>query len=255
MTQPSRGKTLGTELISFGGGVNSVAMTILLVNGGWHGPIVFADTGAEWPETYCYMDYFETEYLGQHGLEIVKLSAPSKYHRKDLRWGLEEYCLRKGMIPLAFMRWCSGKYKQEPIGKWAKMHNIELQLLGISEEEAHRAKEGKGHPLIERGIDREKCRAIIAGAGLEVPPKSSCFFCPFQRKYRWLDLYKFHPDLFDRAAELERNSSRRRGKRATLEPIGRYTLDDLRQSFEAQMELPMFEYENIREFQGCVCTL
>lgn len=36
---------MANELISFGAGVNSVAMTILLVNEGWRGPIVFCDTG------------------------------------------------------------------------------------------------------------------------------------------------------------------------------------------------------------------
>lgn len=33
------------ELLSFGGGGNSVAMSIVLVEQGWRGPIVFADTG------------------------------------------------------------------------------------------------------------------------------------------------------------------------------------------------------------------
>lgn len=40
------------EIVSFGAGVNSTALAILLVNEGWRGPIVFADPGAEWPETY-----------------------------------------------------------------------------------------------------------------------------------------------------------------------------------------------------------
>ena len=34
-----------TELLSFGGGVNSTALAILLINEDWRGPIVFADTG------------------------------------------------------------------------------------------------------------------------------------------------------------------------------------------------------------------
>ena len=46
------------EFLSFGAGVNSTALAILAVNDGWRGEIVFADTGCENPETYCWMDYF-----------------------------------------------------------------------------------------------------------------------------------------------------------------------------------------------------
>ena len=59
-----------SEMISFGGGVNSVAMTIMLVEDGWRGPIVFSDTGGEWPETYCYLRTFGA-WLKEYGLEIV----------------------------------------------------------------------------------------------------------------------------------------------------------------------------------------
>jgi Phosphoadenosine phosphosulfate reductase family len=34
------------------------------------------------------------------------------------------------------------------------------------------------YPLMFHGIDEMGCRAIISSAGLLVPPKSSCFFCP-----------------------------------------------------------------------------
>ena len=40
-----------SEMLSFGAGLNSVALAVLLANQGWNGPIVFADTGAEHPET------------------------------------------------------------------------------------------------------------------------------------------------------------------------------------------------------------
>jgi len=34
------------------------------------------------------------------------------------------------------------------------------------------------YPLMEWGLDREKCKQIIANAGLPVPVKSACWFCP-----------------------------------------------------------------------------
>jgi hypothetical protein len=38
-------------------------------------------------------------------------------------------------------------------------------------------------PLQEWGWDRERCIAEIAGAGLPVPPKSSCHFCPAMKPW------------------------------------------------------------------------
>jgi 3'-phosphoadenosine 5'-phosphosulfate sulfotransferase (PAPS reductase)/FAD synthetase len=88
-----------SELISFGGGVNSTAMAIMLVNEGWRGPIVFSDTGCEWPETYCFMDMFESEWLKPRGLEITRIGAE---WRTEAREGsLVEYCEAHGMVPLA----------------------------------------------------------------------------------------------------------------------------------------------------------
>jgi len=46
-----------TEMISFGAGVNSVAMTIMLVNSGWRGPIAFGDTEGEKPGFYWHAEY------------------------------------------------------------------------------------------------------------------------------------------------------------------------------------------------------
>lgn len=105
------------EMISLGGGLNSVAMTIMLVEGGWRGYIVFCDTGAEKPDTYCYLDYFEREFLEPRGLRIERLEPGSRYHCAMSAVPLEEYCLREGLVPLAGMRWCSSRWKGRPIDR------------------------------------------------------------------------------------------------------------------------------------------
>jgi len=98
--------------ISFGAGVNSVAMTILLVNKGWQGPIVFSDTGCEHPETYCYMDTFERDWLGPRGLEITRLKG-LPWQTKKAGITLIEYCEGANVIPLAAVRWCTSEWKVE----------------------------------------------------------------------------------------------------------------------------------------------
>jgi hypothetical protein len=48
---------------------------------------------------------------------------------------------------------------------------------------------------------------------LPIPPKSSCFFCPFHRPAAWADLARERPDLFERSAELEETLNVRRATR------------------------------------------
>ncbi len=59
------------------------------------------------------------------------------------------------------------------------------------------------YPLIELRLSRDDCKALIESVGLPEPPKSSCFFCPFHRPQEWVDMKEAHPDLFERAVEIE----------------------------------------------------
>jgi hypothetical protein len=59
------------------------------------------------------------------------------------------------------------------------------------------------YPLREWGWDRDRCIAEIAKAGLPVPPKSACFFCPSTKPAELIQLAKKHPHLACRAVELE----------------------------------------------------
>ena len=240
-----------SEAISFGAGVNSVAMAILLAQRGWQGLIGFADTLGEKPETYCYLDYFESHFLRQYGLGITRLLPGTEFHCSMSQVGLEEYCLRAGVIPLLAVRWCSSRWKGRPLDRWARENGVTTQYIGFSADEAGRANGKPDHqryPLIDAGINREGCRQIILGAGLEVPPKSSCFFCPGQTIGEWRRLYYDHPDLFARAQVLERNASQSYDKIATLN--NHLSLDEmLQRGWPQQMEMGLFVW------LPCMCRL
>lgn len=60
------------------------------------------------------------------------------------------------------------------------------------------------YPLREWGIDRAECGRIITRAGLPLPPKSACFFCPAMRDVEIRLLAREHPDLHRLALEMER---------------------------------------------------
>jgi hypothetical protein len=91
------------------------------------------------------------------------------------------------------------------------------------------------YPLMEWGYNRERCKQIIADAGLPVPIKSACWFCPASKKHEILWLKEHHPDLLERALEIERNAQ---AKLKSVKGLGRSF------SWEAYLEAqetPLFD--------------
>jgi hypothetical protein len=85
-----------------------------------------------------------------------------------------------------------------------------VQFIGIDAGEDHRIRGNwndelkNEYPLVDRGIDRDGCIKIIMDHGLEVPMKSGCYFCPFQRISQWKKLRIERPELFCKAKALEK---------------------------------------------------
>jgi hypothetical protein len=65
------------------------------------------------------------------------------------------------------------------------------------------------YPLLEWGHERERCKQVIADAGLPVPVKSACFFCPASKKAEIVWLRDRHPNLLQRAIDIERNAQKK----------------------------------------------
>lgn len=60
------------------------------------------------------------------------------------------------------------------------------------------------YPLREWGFSRDDCGRIITAAGLPLPPKSACFFCPAAKVEEIQDLASSDPVYFRMALEMER---------------------------------------------------
>jgi hypothetical protein len=122
--------------------------------------------------------------------------------------------MEKKIIPTTVWRTCSDHFKKRVIRSYLIRNygkeNI-VTLIGFCKGEEKRAKNndcGSISPLIDMGIDREDCIKIIAEAGLPIPIKSGCFFCPYQPPKSWLSLLRNHPDLYEQAEALEKNGRR-----------------------------------------------
>ena len=114
---------------------------------------------------------------------------------------------------------------------------------------------GRACPLCDRDITRQGCIDIIRAEGLDVPQKSGCWICPFQRAEQWRELWRRYPELYERAARLEELSTARRGGVVTmLDPSQRYTLRQRQVMFEQQTT--MFDDDELDAmliYKPCLC--
>lgn len=207
-----------TRSVSFGGGVNSTALCIGLVERGERPEfILFADTGNEFPETYQHIHAF-SDWLTMHDFPRITF-----VHRAFLgHASLERECYNLKTLPSKAFGYsgCSVKWKRQPMDKYLKTvcastlkigSRIE-RLIGIDFGEQHRGKIEDDEcftyrfPLIEWRWSREECVEAIQRHGVEVPRKSACFFCPSSTKKEVLALASERPELFRRGVAIERQA-------------------------------------------------
>ena len=201
-------------VLNWGVGKNSSALIVLLVKLGVPlDVIIFADTGDEMPETMEWLPSM-VEWLNVNAPHIKVITAKSTRAPS-----LSKHYIRKKIIPIIARRTCTVDFKITPIRQTARKlmtaagkHKL-LQYIGIAVTESHRIKPPDRkfitfcYPLVDLHITRPMCDRIVVGAGLTAPIKSGCFFCPFQPKARWRELYFKHPDLFEYAKQMEINAN------------------------------------------------
>lgn len=229
------------HVLSYGGGVNSVALMILLLREGKPlDEVIFADTGGEVPETYAYIDVTK-QFLEPHGIPFTVVAKKGA--------DLYETAWRRRVLPSTIWRWSTRDYKVNPILRHYRSLGEHInQYLAIAYDEIERMKDSRVeyvtnlYPLIDRRITRADCVSMIKEAGLPVPPKSSCFFCPFGSLDRWRWLYGEHRDLYEKAMALEEHSKHFPAQRLTDQAFRHKTeisLRTLAAMFEKGTALPV----------------
>ena len=219
------------KVISLGLGIQSTAL-YLMSSLGYVEKVdhaVFADPGAELPDTYKLLDYLLEwkNYNNGIPIHVVKKSlyndlishrnskghkfAPIPAFTKDNNV-LKETA--SGMV----RRQCTGEYKIQPvIQKIRQLHGLKKHQrmpmtevwLGISLDEIQRCKESilpriKYHyPLVEGRFTRANCMKFLEDRGFHNVPKSSCVFCPYKSDRNWKDLQYNHPSQFSKAVKVD----------------------------------------------------
>jgi hypothetical protein len=129
--------------------------------------------------------------------------------------------------------------------------------LGITLDEMQRVKPNSDldtlywkvntHPLIfevPKPLVRQDCINIIANAGLPIPPKSACYFCPFHRLSKWQQMRQDEPALFWKSAALETFINARLKKHGMNEVWLTDRLKPLEQATTEYMQSSMFDAED-----------
>lgn len=190
-------------VVAYGLGVDSTAALIgLHARGERPDLILFADTGDEKQETYDFLPIFQRwlESVKFPQVIVVRNVVGDFKHWPPYRT-LAQNCLTNGTLPsLAFgFKSCSLKWKVAPQNKFCKTWQPAVtcwrakgkvrKIIGYDAGPKDRRRFAHaigvedpqydyGYPLIDWGWDREHCKEVILAAGLPVPPKSACYFCP-----------------------------------------------------------------------------
>ncbi len=198
------------HILQFGGGINSVALAVRMVREQMPlDYILFSDTLGEKPETYLYIEVLNKFLEANNYPKIIKL-PPYKPE------GLYGECMRLKRLPSIVygFKSCSEKWKRRPYLKFLKENGLKevTAYKGYDISEDHRVKDYNNKketvlfPLITWEMDRMDCVKEIIDAGLPLPPKSACFFCPSMRKQEVQDLKKQSPALMAAAIRMEQNA-------------------------------------------------
>lgn len=214
--------------------MQSTAMLVLAAQGVIDYKIfLFCNVGndSEHPATLKYVREVAMPYAQANGIELIELHRVKRTGETET---LYQRLTRPGSrsigIPVRMYngapgnRSCTADFKIKVVDRWLREHNAKVEGaqvgIGISLDEFQRMKpnmdpatrdwkENK-FPLIDLRMTRQDCINVIQQAGLPVPPKSSCWFCPFHTLSKWQEMRIHEPELFQKSVGLETMMNERR---------------------------------------------
>lgn len=200
------------HVLGISGGKDSAALAVYIKN---RYPEIsdkieyfFTDTGAELDEVYETLDKLEA-YLGR---PILRLG-----NDKPFEYWLE---VHNNYLPSPKQRWCTRMMKIKPFEKFVGDSPV-ISYVGIRADENREGYISQKptiravFPFTEDGLVRDDIFRILEEsigipAYYEWRSRSGCYFCFFQRQDEWLGLKRRHPDLFQKAVDMEKNVAKRK---------------------------------------------
>ena len=219
-------------ILCYGGGIDSTGLLIKLWREGIRpDAITFADVGAEKPETYETVRIMNDWCIskGFPAITICRLNTRDSTPYDTIEGN---QTANETLPSIAFgKKGCSVRWKATPQDSYitgnkgpvngCDPHPLWLdcqdrgikpcKLIGFDSGPADIRRTNKTeddkflyrYPLQQIGWTRADCIQAIIEEGLPVPIKSACFFCPSSQKWELWWLAGKHPDLFERALDME----------------------------------------------------
>ena len=239
--EPSKAKPV--TVIALSGGKDSTAMTLRLLETEPAGDyrLICTPTGNELPAVFDHLRALSD----MVGLPIVPLMAET----------LAACIKRNGMIPNFRARFCTRQLKIEPFAAYLRKlrdegHDV-VTCVGIRADEPEREAgdyraDGatQRFPLREWGWGLRDVLTYLDAQGVDVPERTDCALCFFQRLGEWWALWRDHPDEYQKGVEIEQEmgytfrSDGRDTWPASLEQLrARFVAGDIPQGAPVQGEL------------------
>lgn len=208
------------KFISFSGGVESTTMCILYGKGA---KAIWADTGAEHDVMYERLLLIEEKLKKFHkgDFEIIKVKASVK-HKGEYYEGLENLAIAYQFMPSSMARYCTGKFKIEPIDEYLSEQGECELMIGFNLDEQGRTGSlqkmpnvNYTYPLINDGYDRKDCEEILNFHGLHpnfpiYMSRGGCRMCFFKSKKEYKAMYFLNPNEFEQVIKFEEEMQEKR---------------------------------------------
>lgn len=184
--------------ISLGWGVQSFTLAAMVALGELP-PVdvaIHADTAHERSDTYAFAEKW-TPWLVERGVNVATVRNDDTGIINSYGGVMIPGFMSMGINTGMFSRQCTDNWKRAPIRRYLQANRAGKpveQWIGISLDEALRMKESNVKyvthrwPLIEKRMTRGACIQWLKAHGLDVPPKSSCVFCPYHDTRSWQEL-------------------------------------------------------------------
>lgn len=128
---------------------------------------------------------------------------------------LMDLIIKYRALPNWRMRWCTRQVKIEPFMAYALSAKPATSYIGIRADEADGDTPREGTdwsgiegvtqdlPLVRWGWGIREVTEYLAFCNVEIPKRTDCDWCFFQRLIEWYELWRDHPDLWKEGEAVE----------------------------------------------------
>lgn len=188
------------HVVGLSGGKDSTALALWLVeNEPREYEFICNKTGNELPEMLAHWANLE---------RILEQPIKPVTHTADL----VELCETMNALPNFRMRWCTRILKIEPtIAYMDSLPEKSVLYVGLrADEEPRKGIFGEDmlirFPLREQGMNEADVWGYLAKRGVEIPARTDCAVCPYQRLDEWHALWSNYPEQWAEGLRLEKTT-------------------------------------------------